>query len=247
VDCNGGPGAAMYYRRTSHEGHWYWDYWWFFRYNDYQGPGDTCHSFFCGDHEGDWEGITVVTTATIPPEVIGAIYAAHTDRVLVRNPELPKAGNHPLVFVAKGTHASYPFWCPGNCRQYGTLGGEHLPEAHHDGAIPWGVNADAECVKRTCVRPFPEVGAPGQKALPLASGWAGWPGLWGDTCYHGCKSVPIGEASPHSPGLQDRFRCPWAATRRALPRADGSGLSRSEKVGDAERLFATCAAQHGGL
>ena len=29
VDCNAGPSAVIYYRRTSHEGRWYWDYWWF--------------------------------------------------------------------------------------------------------------------------------------------------------------------------------------------------------------------------
>lgn len=27
LDCNSGPGAAIYYRRTTHEGRWYWDYW----------------------------------------------------------------------------------------------------------------------------------------------------------------------------------------------------------------------------
>ncbi|HEX6152486.1 MAG TPA: hypothetical protein VFZ19_03090 [Solirubrobacterales bacterium] len=247
LDCNAGPGAAMYYRRTTHEGRWYWDYWWFFRYNDYKGIGDACDSVFCGDHEGDWEGITVVTTPTIPPEVVGAIYAAHAERVLVKGSQLPKAGNHPLVFVAKGTHASYPFWCTGSCRQYKTIGGERLPETHHDGAAAWGANSDAECGKDGCVRPLPEVGKPGQLALPLAGAWAGWPGRWGGTCYHGCKGVAHGEPSPRSPGTQTRFSCPWAATRVALPRADNSGLSRSERLGDAERLLANCAAQRGGI
>jgi hypothetical protein len=247
VDCNSGPSAAMYYRRTTHAGHWYWDYWWFFRYNDYVGFGDTCESVFCGDHEGDWEGITVVTTASKRPEVIAALYAAHGERVLIEGDVLPRAGNHPLVFVARGTHASYPYWCPGNCREYTRKGGERLPETHHDGAVPWGANSDAECKRYTCVRPLPEIGTPGAQALPLAGGWAGWPGNWGSSCYHGCKHVILGEPSPRSPGTQPRFLCPWAATRVALPNADRSGLSRSERAGDAERLFALCAAQHGGL
>jgi hypothetical protein len=247
VDCNFGPTAAMYYRRTTHESQWYWDYWWFYRYNDYAGFGDTCESFFCGDHEGDWEGITVVTTASDTPEVIAALYAAHAERVLVDGDELPRAGNHPLVFVARGTHASYPYWCPGNCREYTRKGGERLPETHHDGSVAWGPNADSECALDTCVRPLPEVGRPGPRALPLAGGWAGWPGNWGGTCHHGCEHVVHGEPSPRSPGTQSRFRCPWAATRVALANADGSGLSRSERAGDAERLFAFCAAQHGGL
>lgn len=176
LDCNGGRSAAMYYRRTTHEGRWYWDYWWFYRYNDYSGLGDAC-GFFCADHEGDWEGITVVTTASESPEIIAALYAAHADRALVDGAVLPRAGNHPLVFVAKGTHASYPFWCAGKCRQYSRRGGEPLPETHHDGAVPWGPNSDAECARYTCVRPLPEVGKPGPRALPLAGRWAGWPGM----------------------------------------------------------------------
>ena len=247
VDCNSGPTAAMYYRRTTHEGNWYWDYWWFYRYNDYAGFGDTCESFFCGDHEGDWEGITVVTTAKKTPEIIAALYAAHGERVLVDGDMMPRAGNHPLVFVAKGTHASYPYRCSGRCRQYTRIKGERLPETHHDGAVTWGPNADSKCVRRTCVRPLPEVGLPGSRALPLAGGWAGWPGNWGASCQDGCKDVVRGEPSPRSPGTQSRFRCPWATTRLALAHADGSGLSRSERAGDAERLFAFCAAQHGGL
>ena len=247
LDCNSGRPAAMYYRRTTHEGRWYWDYWWFYRYNDYSGFGDTCESIFCGDHEGDWEGITVVTTAGDTPEILAALYAAHADRVLIDGGLLPRAGNHPLVFVAKGTHASYPFWCAGGCREYSRLGGERLPETHHDGAIPWGGNSDAECARYTCVRPMPEVGKPGPRALPLAAGWAGWPGMWGGSCAHGCKDVVHGEGSPRSPGVQTRFHCPWAPTRVALPSPDNHGLSRSEKAGDAERLLATCAAQIGGL
>lgn len=243
LDCNSGRGAVMYYRRTTHEGRWYWDYWWFFRYSDYSGFGDTCESFFCGDHEGDWEGITVVTTPTENPEIIGALYAAHAHRVLVRGAELPKAGTHPLVFIADGTHASYPYLCSEKCRQYVSL-----PETAHDGAVPWGANSDAECRKHRCVRPLPEVGKPGAQALPLAGGWAGWTGRWGGTCRRGgCERVVRWEPSPRAPGTQSRFACPWAATRMALPRADNSGLSRSEKVGDAERLIATCAAQRGGL
>ncbi|HEU4393200.1 MAG TPA: hypothetical protein VFR04_06135 [Solirubrobacterales bacterium] len=248
VDCNDGPAAVMYYRRTTHEGRWYWDYWWFFRYNDYTGPFSPCNSRLCSDHEGDWEGITVVTTPSLKPEIVGAIYAAHKDRVLVEATTLPRAGGHPLVFVAEGTHASYPFWCRGGCDQYATLGGAHLPEDSHNGAVPWGGNQDDSCAANRCVRPLPEAGHPDDLALPLAGRWAGWPGQWGQTCHEGCDSgIRELQPSPRSPGAQTRFKCPWAATRWALPASDGSGLSRSEEAGDAERLLAYCAAQRGGL
>jgi hypothetical protein len=248
VDCNAGPTAVMYYRRTTHEGRWYWDYWWFFRYNDYTGPYSKCNSRLCSDHEGDWEGITVVTTPSLKPEIVGALYAAHKDRVLAEGATLPRSGGHPLVFVAEGTHASYPFWCVSHCKQYATLAGVHLPEDSHDGAVPWGANRDDDCLAYHCVRPLPEVGHPDEFALPLAGAWAGWPGQWGQTCHEGCEGgIRELQPSPRSPGTQTRFKCPWAATRWALPADDDSGLSRSEAAGDVERLLATCAAQRGGL
>jgi hypothetical protein len=247
LDCNWGPGAAIYYRRTSHEALWYWDYWWFFRYNDYNRIGGDCNAVLCGDHEGDWEGITVVTTATDPPHLVGAIYAAHNDRVYIEGPLVPRAGNHALVFVAEGTHAAYPFHCEEDCRQYATVLSGHLPEGPHDGAIPWGGNENADCAENRCVRPMPEIGRPGQRALPLAGGWAGWLGQWGETCHEGCSSHLELQASPRSPGTQIRFQCPWAVTGIALPATDGSGLKRAEAAGDAERLKAVCGAQRGGL
>ncbi|HEY0318477.1 MAG TPA: hypothetical protein VGC49_09300 [Solirubrobacterales bacterium] len=247
VDCNSGPGSVIYYRRSSHEGRWYWDYWWLLRFNDYTGRFNHCLAI-CGDHEGDWEGITVITTASAQPEILAAIYAAHRDRILIDGATLPLAGGHPVAFVARGTHASYPFDCPRDCRQYASIAGRRLPEDPHDGAVPWGGNRDSECAEVHCVRPLPEIGHPGDAALPLAGAWAGWPGHWGETCHNGCRGIQaLHEASPASPGNQIRFQCPWAPTRRAKAAADGSGLTDSEPVGDAERLFALCRAQRGGL
>ncbi|HSK49361.1 MAG TPA: hypothetical protein VK889_02580 [Solirubrobacterales bacterium] len=246
ADCNGGAGAAIYYRRTTHDGRWYWDYWWFMRYSDYTGSINQCLTI-CGDHEGDWEGVTVITTAAANPEIVGAIYAAHSERVLVDGAMLPLSGGHPTVYVARGTHASYPFDCDRGCRQYSTRAGVRLPEDPHDGAVPWGGNRDRECATYECVLPLPEIGRPGQGALPRAGGWAGWRGRWGETCHGGCRGARAGhEGSPASPGLQTRFACPWVPTRRALPAPDGSGLSTSEVTGDRERLLSVCRALRGG-
>jgi hypothetical protein len=240
-DCNSGPAAVIYYRRTTHEGRWYWDYWWFLRYNDYKGKVNECR-FVCGDHEGDWEGVTVVTTPSLEPEIVGVVYAAHKDRVLVDGSTLPSAGGHPLVWIASGTHASYPYDCDGDCGQY-----NGLPEDPHDGAIPWGGNREKECEETGCVRPLPEIGAAADVALPAAGAWAGWGGKWGETCHKGCKgALKHQESSPASPGAQTRFQCPWVPTRRAKPAPDGSGLSDSEPTGDRQRLLALCLAQRGG-
>lgn len=215
VDCNSGPRTVIYYRRTSHAGHWYWDYWWFFRYNDYPGSiVGICIPLYCGDHEGDWEGVTVLTTEQPRPAILAVTYAAHQERVEVDGAAVPMAGGHPLVFVAEGTHASYPFRCDNDCKENATFLGVHfLPEGSHDGAVAWGGDNTRECATYECVRPLPEFGEAGESAPPQAGGWAGWHGKWGITCHEGCHS-PLDQRSPTSPGTQPRYKLPWAPTRR---------------------------------
>ena len=246
VDCNEGPQAVVYYRRTSHGERWYWDYWWFLRYNEYTGPFRDCNRVLCSNHEGDWEGMTIVTTPSLEPKIVEAIYAAHRNRVLVKGAQLPLDDGHPLIFVAEGTHAGYPFRCQSGCKQYEKKLGARLPEDPHDGAIAWGGNSDARCAEHACVRALPEVGKPSDLALPEAGAWAGWGGQWGETCSAGCDS-PLLQGSPRSPGAQVRFKCPWVATDLAQAAPDGSGLSLAKRLGDTERQLAQCAAQRGGL
>ena len=84
-------------------------YWFFYAFNDWR-------SGFYGanDHEGDWEKISVYLseseTGEVRPE--WAAYAAHNytgDDLRRRwdDPELEKVGEHPVVYVGAGTHASY--------------------------------------------------------------------------------------------------------------------------------------------
>ncbi|HET8954937.1 MAG TPA: hypothetical protein VFN18_04685 [Solirubrobacterales bacterium] len=246
VDCNAGQRAVIYYRRTSHGGRWYWDYWWFLRYNEYTGPLHHCNFALCSNHEGDWEGMTVVTTASSKPKIVEAIYAAHRNRVLVKGALLPLTDGHPLIFIAQGTHAGYPYRCDSGCKQYEKKLGFRLPEDPHDGAVSWGGNSDSSCAIYGCVRPLPEIGNPGEGALPAAGAWAGWGGRWGETCHRGCRSPGL-QASPRSPGVQPRFECPWVATDRALSPSDRSGPVRSRPAGDARRRLTACAAQRDAL
>jgi len=242
-DCNDGRTAVIYYRRTTHEGRWYWDYWWFFRYNNYTGKVNSCE-VYCADHEGDWEGITVITTPRLQhPEIVGAVYAAHKDRVLVDGPLVPLSKGHPIAFVAEGTHASYPFRCT-QCSQFSAILGVRIHEEGHDGEVAWGANVDSECEERGCVEPLPELAEAEDLALPLAGEWAGWPGRWGATC--GFRPCSLEESSPSSPGLQTRFKCPWVPTRWARLAPDGT-VSRSDPAGDAERVRALCEAQRAGF
>lgn len=248
VDCNGGEASIMYYRRSTHAGHWYWDYWWLLRYNNYNGRINRC-AIVCGDHEGDWEGITVITTATADPEILGAIYATHKERILIGATSLPLVETHPLVFVARGTHAAYPFRCSSDCHQYSKLGGFRLPEESHDGAVLWENNREKECEAAECVRPLPQAAlAAAADSPPVAGAWAAWGGLWGETCHNGCRGRRSGyESSPRSPGRQTRFECPWAATRIARPGVGEDARLNSEAAGDTKRLLALCEARLGGL
>ena len=248
VDCNSGPPSAIYYRRTTHEGRWYWDFWVFYRYNDYTGPLAKCNERLCSDHEGDWEGVTVVTSPSSDPTILGVIYAAHRNRILVEAPYLPTVEGHPLAFVAEGTHASYPYKCAGGCHQYASLpGGVPVPEDPHDGKVAWGGNEELDCVTYECVRPLPELGEPGDLAPPLAGGWAGWPGTWGSTCQRGECGAAFSElqGSPASPGTQARYRCPWSPTDESPRLAGDDGLTTAEPAAGAARSFARCYEQAG--
>ena len=241
LDCDAGPGSAIYYRRTSHAGRWYWDYWWFLRYNDYNGSRNRCQ-FYCADHEGDWEGVTVVTTATEKPQLVEAIFAAHSDRILVPLEALLRTGNHIQVFVADGTHAAYAFPCAVDCRQYASkpvVGA--LFEEHHDGDAPWAENRDAVCLEHHCLRPLPEEPSDPPALFPTPSEWNGWPGHWGASCANGCLAD---SASPSSPGFQSCYICPWVPTRRhtgSTPRlAPLSGQPGSQPIREAAGQVDAC-------
>lgn len=252
VDCDDGYGSAIYYRRSSHGNRWYWDYWWFYRFSDYTGKVNNCR-FICGDHEGDWEGMTVITTASDEPRLLGAIYASHSARVMVSADTLPTIGKRPRAFVAEGTHATYPFACSEKCGQYSTLGLLKLKvgiyEESHDGAAGWSHNSDESCNETKCVRPLPEGGGGEEGAsLPIAGSWAAWEGRWGQTCHDRCPArFRHYESSPRSPGEQGRYRCPWVPTVRAAPQIGGRAQLTTRPVGDRRRLLAACKAQRGGL
>lgn len=74
-------------------------YWFFYAFND--GVGEI-------NHQGDWEAITVRTDATHAP--VGVYFCAHGDcsTFRARGDLTWWRDQHPVVFVADGSHASYP-------------------------------------------------------------------------------------------------------------------------------------------
>ena len=104
---------TYYYRMLEQAGYLDLQYWFFYPYNDWA-------SGFNGfnDHEGDWEGFHLFfkldgRRPVEPPAYV--CYLGHYSRITKPwdHPEVEKVGTHPVVYVAAGSHASYP-----EARQY---------------------------------------------------------------------------------------------------------------------------------
>ncbi|MDP1847914.1 MAG: Vps62-related protein [Solirubrobacteraceae bacterium] len=122
-------------------------YWLWYFYNDYQ------LSFSVGKHEGDWELVQLrMDAAAGRPDV--AVYAQHRYGELRRWEQVERLGDRPVVYVARGSHASY------------FEAGFHQTEAWYD-------LADGK--RRAKRRPKLEILGTEEPA------WPRWPGRWGDT------------------------------------------------------------------
>jgi hypothetical protein len=90
------PRATVYFHvvRQAATGRVAIEYWFQYLYND-----------FYDKHEADWEGVTVFLHGTSP---IGVGYSAHQGRRWSAwASQSAKNGTHPIVYVAKGSHANY--------------------------------------------------------------------------------------------------------------------------------------------
>jgi hypothetical protein len=87
------------------------EYWFLYLYND-----------FYDQHEADWEGVTVVLDNGTP---LGATYSQHQGRKWVAWSALSTTGGHPIVYVARGSHAEYPKAGSYSIRVCWTLHGRH--------------------------------------------------------------------------------------------------------------------------
>ncbi len=108
-----GEGYAYHGRVTRQEGWTVLQYWLFYPFNDWRSG-----FFGANDHEADWEKVHVYLAETgggeLRPEWVA--YASHNysgDNLRRRwdDPEVEKVGEHPVVYVAAGSHASY--YAPG--------------------------------------------------------------------------------------------------------------------------------------
>jgi len=120
-------------------------YWFFYYYNDF--PAE----FNLGDHEGDWEMIQVFVNTDLEPQV--AVYAQHDSNSFCPWDKVRKLQGRPLVFVAKGSHASY--FTPGQ-HDFGPIG---ILADVTDGQVARSIKVIRVGTKRPR--------------------WINWPGKWG--------------------------------------------------------------------
>jgi hypothetical protein len=210
-DCDVGDSSAIYYNVTAANGRFYIDYWWFLRYNDFPRAGAAAECgpvrIKCSDHEGDWEGVTVVTTPRDPPRLEYVAFSAHGRGFRYANDQVQLFADHPRVYVARGSHASYPIPCQTDrCRQnIRVLGALRLPDGRFDGKAEWGRNANESCDSgRSCLLAFPPLD------FNPASSWNAFAGQWGRLCAEISAACPVAPG-PRSPSKQDRFTSPWCS------------------------------------
>jgi hypothetical protein len=94
-----GLDAPVYFEAKNHH---YITYWFFYAFNDgpTQGKADGVD-----DHEGDWERICVRLDGNNRATEVA--YFQHEGHKTMPWSAVPKSGSHPIVYSAKGSHASY--------------------------------------------------------------------------------------------------------------------------------------------
>lgn len=214
---------------TEDESLLYLDYWWYLPYNPagsgdgaFCGPGFVIPGISCFDHISDWEGVTVILDRTTPgrkPALRFVQYAQHSGVVRYESAKLraawkdndtareilaktPDSATRPIVFVASGTHASYPLPCTVKEKCEQVIGGAE--ENEHDGELPWAGNTAPTCGEDPCLKMLPTARGGRDPAL-----WNAFKGPWGSRhCFltYYCDS----SSPPAAPGQQGRYNAPWA-------------------------------------
>ncbi len=233
------PGSVerMYVHARVRQDKLYLGYWWFIPYNSSPWrselnclPGFTFADLSCFDHQGDWEGATVIAGIkedrryidpyrldNLEPEAV--LYDSHGTSYrwdwsqLDRVPGPSGDETRPVVFVAAGSHASYPAGCRRIRCEQGLAKGS-LGEGRFDGLGDWKFNQDDACFDD-------QIDSEGQRsgpcliALPTSRDgkhgalWNAFPGRWGAAVCSFVGKFCYQTDGPRSPSRQNRFRTPW--------------------------------------
>jgi hypothetical protein len=233
-----GSVARMYVHARVRQDKLYLGYWWFIPYNSSPWrselnclPGFTIADLSCFDHQGDWEGVTVIARIeesrlyldpyrldNLEPEAV--LYDSHGTSYRWDWPQLDRVPGpsgeetRPVVFVAAGSHAAYPAGCRRiRCEQ--GLGKGSLGEGRFDGLGDWEFNDDAACFADQ-IDSDGERSGPCLLALPASRDgehgalWNAFPGRWGAAVCSFVGKFCYQTDGPRSPSRQIRFRAPWS-------------------------------------
>lgn len=97
-------GVPVFYEYVRHA---YVTYWFFYPYDEYRFLNSLGQEVPIQSHEGDWERISIQLDGEDLP--VNIFYYAHEDGSIVPWGTVDVyGGTHPIVFSAKGSHASYP-------------------------------------------------------------------------------------------------------------------------------------------
>lgn len=245
-------GTRMYFHMRRHDGLLHIGYWWYFpvnispiQVNQTCLPGLTLSELTCYDHEGDWEGVTVTLEPRSPEntpsgdpynpaafepaawKARSVTYDAHGRGIrwpwdrLSGTPAVADS-THPVVFAARGSHASYPLPCERGCDQ--RLARRGLPEGPFDGDESTRVRCDE------CLTPLPSLRRQSPFTRPFERVedpvlWNAFPGRWGAAVCLPVAQVCSQSDGPRSPSRQDRYRRPWEALK-----PDGRAIRRFERT-----------------
>jgi len=216
----------------------YYDYWAYYRYNQYELPAPASGDE--GDHESDWEGIVVASNSENEDptgfEWVGMSAHKNTWRYLngtlycdyeeVENSCQEdmggNGGQRVEAFVAKGDHGEYPRPCSANCDRTDPDPGEQiLGEQNFGGEEYWLENNNSASLENLNY----------SKNEP----WAKWKGNWS----RGAEEIFVG-----SPLRQPHGQEPWnlytkeCTERYKLPydTSEGCGEGSEEKVVEQEAM-----------
>lgn len=180
ADVSGSADRVYGHVANGSDGRMWLSYWFFYPYNDYTLIGPFIGA---GRHEGDWEMIELrLDRDAVAPDL--ALYTQHS-HVRARDwNQVERQGAHPIIYVARGSHASY--FSPG--RHWTGVWFDHA-----DGRTP---AQDLEL----------EVIVDGDQS----SEWVHRPGRWGTTTPGNGIGNLLGldASSPHGPGHQRQWRDP---------------------------------------
>ncbi|MFC7619820.1 Vps62-related protein [Microlunatus sp. GCM10028923] len=103
---NAAPAYVEYVEGTeANQGKTAYIYWFFYPYNTWTNPTPGAKGKG-GNHEGDWERITVVVGASGKPE--GVVFSQHDTKCRMDFAKVAGKDGHPVAYSATGTHGSYP-------------------------------------------------------------------------------------------------------------------------------------------